>query len=117
MSRVTEKHIKVLQEKMEAANSALGYHPDSDTNFAEEISRLRQEGRDLFHKLNRTPDMQAVLQALTKPSPKAEDASEDMGILWEDMLVGVDVVHSDTLEEVTGYVVFNGDPFLFMEIF
>jgi len=56
--------------------------------------------------------------AFSSPQAAREKPSlKDMGILWEDMLVGVDVVHSDTLEEVTGYFVFNGDPFLFMEIF
>lgn len=42
-----------ISEKLEAANSALGYHPDSDTDFEKEISRLRQENRDLFHQLTK----------------------------------------------------------------
>jgi hypothetical protein len=33
----------------ESLNEALGFHPDSETNFAEEISRIRSESRANFH--------------------------------------------------------------------
>ena len=39
-----------LKEDM---NEALGFHPDSETDFVSEIVRLRQEVRDTFHALTK----------------------------------------------------------------
>jgi len=42
-----------LKEDM---NEALGFHPDSETDFVAEIVRLRQESRDNFHALTKAKE-------------------------------------------------------------
>ena len=45
-----EAELKKLRGIVEAARSALGYHPDSDIDLALEIMRLRDQARESFHK-------------------------------------------------------------------
>lgn len=49
-------------EQIENAKAALGFHPDSDTNIADEISRIRDEGRDHFHTVTKQLDVIAELR-------------------------------------------------------
>lgn len=49
-------------EQIENAKAALGFHPDSDTNIADEISRIRDEGRGHFHTVTKQLDVIAELR-------------------------------------------------------
>jgi hypothetical protein len=42
-------------------NEALGFHPDSQTDVAAELRRLRQENRDLFHQISSRDDASVSL--------------------------------------------------------
>ena len=55
-----------LKEKLENANVALGYHPDSDTDFAAEITHLRDSARSYFHDYTRLLDK---VRSIIPPRP------------------------------------------------
>ena len=48
---MTKKH-KTNKEQVQDALSALGFHVDSQADIAEEICRIRDESRSLFHQLS-----------------------------------------------------------------
>lgn len=52
------EELRTLREEREGALQALGLHPDCDTTIlADEIRRLRQEGRDHFHSVTQLQPM------------------------------------------------------------
>lgn len=62
-----------LKEEM---NEALGFHPDSETDFVAEIVRLRQESRDNFHALTKVEERKKWWMK------KAEDIAKERGELF-----------------------------------
>jgi chromosome segregation ATPase len=48
-----EQDLARLRSKLEAANAALGEHPDTELDLAARISELRDEGRAYFHENTR----------------------------------------------------------------
>ncbi len=61
------------KELLENANAALGLHPDSTTNLAAEISRLRDEARGHFHTVTEQGHLLRVLEAKVNVRPTKGD--------------------------------------------
>ena len=64
LAKCLEGHDAKLKEAM---NEALGFHPDSDTDFVAEIVRLRQESRDNFHALTKAEERNARMRENLNP--------------------------------------------------
>lgn len=68
--------LAAAREEMENAKCALGWHPDTNQSVADEISRIRDEGRGHFHHATKLLDKNAALTARAVEAESSLAASQ-----------------------------------------